>query len=350
MKRARLLAFVITAAMATTVFLGGTVARYQTSANIDDTATVAKWGVKLTMAGDLYGYNYNDEANGDKPTNVTAVGNSDSISVEAKDETAINSRDQVAPGTVGDTLKISLTGETEVDVEITYTIDQQDIYLKQGKYAIMQKITVENVTEYEAMVNKSMLYRFNGGSFILLGDTDLGESNFTSYKNVLYVKQNEATASNPSYSPVKYKLTYDERDVDGNVTTDDKVAVTDVNIAEVKSWLTTMLNAGTAVEANVDLAKKLQLDDVKITWSWAIESGSGADEIKNNSNLDTILGTLMNNDTTGSTYVVQIDGATITTIGVESATGLVKTNGGAGDEIGSVKTSFSITITVSQDD
>lgn len=50
MKKTRLLAFLLTACLATTCFLSGTVAKYSSEANNENTVRVAKWGIGVTDA------------------------------------------------------------------------------------------------------------------------------------------------------------------------------------------------------------------------------------------------------------------------------------------------------------
>ena len=318
MKRARLLAFVITAAMATTVFLGGTVARYQTSANIDDTATVAKWGVKLTMAGNLFDKKYtNGDANISKPTTSTTATD---ISVEAS-----GTNDVVAPGTSGENFKISLTGTTEVDVAITASYDAslQDIYLAKGTYAIVQKVGTLSDTEYNAMMaasskNYEKLWVENAGNY----DVATGWTPSTEY----YVLQNWVsfeTGSDVDYYPIVYTYSLDN---------------TKVRLSEVVTDLTNKLSAHSDIHANTPLVD-LGYSNVIISWSWA----SSNDEVI--SNKDTVLGALSN----GTTVIKLANGND----DVTSGTTLTVTSGyvyASGAKVGSVKTSLSIKITVEQKD
>lgn len=348
MKRARLLAFVLTAAMATTVFLGGTVARYQTTASIDDTATVAKWGVKLTMAGDLYGYNYNKNgvANGDKPTNVSAAGDSDTISVEAKSETAPD-KDQVAPGTSGDTLRISLTGETEVDVKITTKIVTQDVSLKTGKYAIVQKIGSLTPTEYSAMTGKGVeLYTADNDANVSVLTVAPGHIDGKIY----YVLQNVVTiAPADVYNPMVYTVT----EAGGSAV--DLTSFGGATATGVKGYLEDKLGTEKYVDANTSL-NNLKVTASNITWSWAI--GPEGDDPQNDK--DTILGALQS----GDQIVVKYDGTSQYNVLKVGTDGDKPTDTGYNDgyvfvgtptndinaAVGSVKAYFSIEIKVEQVD
>lgn len=127
MKRVRVLAFLITVCMATTCLLGGTIARYQTSASIDDAATAARWGVTVSATGSLFGAKYANSTAGNNPTDST---DADEISVQSTD-----SVDRVAPGTKNDTgMTFTLTGTPEVDVAVSIDITAKDVFLKAGTY------------------------------------------------------------------------------------------------------------------------------------------------------------------------------------------------------------------------
>ena len=125
MKRARILALLITACMATTCFLGGTVARYQTGASVENLATAARWGVTVAAQGSLFGAKYANEANGNNPTTLD---DANIISVQSTASSKL-----VAPGTKNDTgMTITLTGTPEVDVEVTVSVTVKDVFLKKA--------------------------------------------------------------------------------------------------------------------------------------------------------------------------------------------------------------------------
>ena len=96
--RAALLLLVLT--LITSCFVGGTFAKYTTSANGSDTARVAKWGVTVAPEGATFKNMY------DNDTSATVVGES--------------SAKVVAPGTKGDMVKMTLTGTPEVAVRVSY--------------------------------------------------------------------------------------------------------------------------------------------------------------------------------------------------------------------------------------
>jgi len=338
MKRARLLAFVLTAAMATTVFLGGTVARYQTSAGIDDTATVAKWGVKLTMAGNLFDEKYKTGL----VANSTPVVSGD-FSVSSSE-----AADRVAPGTSGDTLKIKLTGSTEVDIKLKATIVAQDIYLKASQtFAVLQSVGTLTETEYNSMMavsgDENKLYTLSGTTV----DKAAGWVDSKTY----YVLQNRTTLDSNGYYPVKYSATGSLEATDVDITTiaqeladEIKGGTVTPDTDEVFAKATYTNVTSVLVKANTDLTwvasineNGYKLNDINLDWKWVIDGNNDA---------DTILGAI----SSGEIVVMLTGGTTYTTL-VKDAQGVVYSGTIApANEVGSVQTLFDIELTVSQED
>ncbi len=103
--RAALLLLVLT--LITSCFVGGTFAKYTTSATGSDTARVAKFGVQITANGETFAKEY--------ATDDTGVAGTIAKSVVSTGENV------VAPGTKGDMVKMALSGTPEVAVRVGYT-------------------------------------------------------------------------------------------------------------------------------------------------------------------------------------------------------------------------------------
>ena len=88
--------------------ISGTFAKYVTSGESTDTARVAKFGVKVTANGDTFAKGYVLDG-----TVATEVEGSASV-------WSINGEDLVAPGTYGELAEMTLSGQPEVDVKVTY--------------------------------------------------------------------------------------------------------------------------------------------------------------------------------------------------------------------------------------
>lgn len=103
--RAALLLLVLT--LITSCFVGGTFAKYTTSASGADTARVAKFGVQITANGGTFAKEYATDDN----TVAGTIANS----------VVSTSENVVAPGTRGDMVKMTLSGTPEVAVRVGYT-------------------------------------------------------------------------------------------------------------------------------------------------------------------------------------------------------------------------------------
>lgn len=97
--RAALLLIVLT--LVTSCFVGGTFAKYTTSAEGSDTARVAKWGVVITANGATFAKAYDTDV--------------DIKTVISADESKV-----VAPGTKGNMVGMTITGTPEVAVRVNY--------------------------------------------------------------------------------------------------------------------------------------------------------------------------------------------------------------------------------------
>ena len=93
--------------LVTSCFVGGTFAKYVTSGRGDDSARVAKFGVKITANGATFA---NEYATDDKSVVGTIA-----QSVVSSDGSKL-----VAPGTEGNMVSMTLTGTPEVAVRVQY--------------------------------------------------------------------------------------------------------------------------------------------------------------------------------------------------------------------------------------
>ncbi len=100
-------------ALGTSCFMGGTLAKYVTSADGSDSARVAKFGVEVTAVGSVFAKEYAAD-----DTSFTLAANS---VVSSGDDNV------VAPGTKGNMTAITLSGTPEVAVEVAYAVDTFDL-------------------------------------------------------------------------------------------------------------------------------------------------------------------------------------------------------------------------------
>lgn len=101
--RAALLLLVLT--LITSCFVGGTFAKYTTSAEGSDTARVAKWGVVITANGGTFANTYATDTENVAGTIANSV---------------VSANKVVAPGTKGNMVGMTITGTPEVAVSVSY--------------------------------------------------------------------------------------------------------------------------------------------------------------------------------------------------------------------------------------
>lgn len=111
MKTNRIVALLAVLCLITTCFVGTTLAKYTTTAEGNDTARVAKFGVELTANSNIFAPEYAKDGSGANT----------GVSVLADD-----TKDVVAPGTAGTMTAFTIGGAPEVDVQVTATLAQVD--------------------------------------------------------------------------------------------------------------------------------------------------------------------------------------------------------------------------------
>lgn len=121
------------AALLSTCLVSGTYAKYTTSKASDDTARVAKWGVKMNPSADAFATSYAKDDN-----SFTMAAN-----------TVVSADKVVAPGTKGSLTATTLSGTPEVAVRVTNkaTLTLKNWTVASGEYCPIV-ITV-NGTDYK---------------------------------------------------------------------------------------------------------------------------------------------------------------------------------------------------------
>lgn len=127
-------AFTMVLALGTTCFMSGTLAKYVTSGEGSDSARVAKFGVKVTATGETFAKSYDEED-----------------TLELKTVLSSDNAKLVAPGTKGNMAAISITGEPEVAIEVSYdevAFDLSPNWINEkGKFYCPLIITIGEDTE-----------------------------------------------------------------------------------------------------------------------------------------------------------------------------------------------------------
>jgi len=257
-KMMRLASVLMVLTLLTTSVIGGTFAKYVTTAESSDTARVAKWGIKMDENGaDMFSYSY-DTTDG-------------SVENEAAD------KDLVAPGTAGSVV-YSVTGTPETDYVISFSYaaaDVQEVYLGEGYYSYP---TTEG---YVAGMNQSV---------------------------------------SEKYYPVEYSVTIDYVLAAGE--TDKKGTIANVNAGESAIFaygtavpFATIGDALTALQnTTISFDENVKCDvTVTIAWEWDFDdTATGGIAVSGhaiNDAYDTILGDLMAENTDLSAKVSSADGA-----------------------------------------
>ncbi len=137
----------------TTCVIGATLAKYTTGSESQDSARVAKWGVRVSAATNpTFATQYNIAAED------AQVG---SLSVKSSADPADN---VVAPGTNGTASGFSVSGKPEVAVSVAFAVENvEDVVLKAGTYKYADTGAEYTVAEYKP-VKFTLTQTKSGGS------------------------------------------------------------------------------------------------------------------------------------------------------------------------------------------
>ncbi len=336
----RLAAILCILCLLTTSVISGTFAKYTTQDAASDTARVAKWGVALQVAGNLFGGHYNSTSH--EPLAWTAA---DVASVSASE----SGTDVVAPGTKSsEGFKFSVNGVPEVSGTVTTTISYENIYLKAGTYGVMVKYGKTSETFYNAiMASANAQDKF----FVLDGTT---YKLATAYgANTEYYTLEDYVVLASDYYPVEYTMTGTTTSYSsGDENTDTLAALVTAFVANLGTSGTATVAAGKTTNTwtksfvpSTDLATDLKIEDQVITWKWDFENNgtaTGGDSASVKDKADTILGNLQAGTTTVlKGTVVKLDGTDY--VAPVAAAGIL-----ANDF--NLETEFSVDITITQVD
>ena len=116
----------------TTCVIGATLAKYTTAKDTQDSARVAKWGVRITAAANsAFKTEYNKK---DSSTELSVQSSTDKV---------------VAPGTSGSAAQFSISGTPEVAVRLSFLMTEvKEVKLKAGTYTNTDDATVTLGSDY----------------------------------------------------------------------------------------------------------------------------------------------------------------------------------------------------------
>lgn len=326
----------LVATLLTISMVSGTFAKYTSSDEAGDSATVAKWGVIISTSGSLYGEAYGADS--------TAVTYDKTASAQTVRVTAAGS-DIVAPGTKsnGSGLKFTVNGTPEVKTQIDAEISYQNIYLTGGDWGVMVKDST--VTEENFAPADADLYTKSDSAY-----TKTAKGDTFSSTAVYYRLQNAVTVASTGYYPVVYT----GANVTGKTVADNSLDAVckaigkslngaDVTFSETNGTQKATVSAKT-YDANTNLSTTFaDLNAAALSWAWTYHTDAATD------NEDTILGDLINGLTLTDASVVYRASSTASYADTTTDTyGVVKDSASA--EIGGTVTSFNLKVTATQVD
>lgn len=282
-KMMRAASALLVAVLLTTSTISGTFAKYVTTNTATDTARVAKWGVELQVAGNLFGEAYEDDIIADE---------NDTLKFEVLAEP--KTEDVVAPGTENtDGFTFSVNGKPEVSGQIVINkLEVQNIYLNVGTYGTMVPVAPGVVNEANFDEFADELYTEATGTY----------TKATAWADVAYYTLEDVVTLDAIYYPVVFTLA--NKFTTGTYSADSLIGAADA-LAEkfdfdttpgLQNVTKTLLNGVTSYTFGVKdtikfapntLLSDLDLEAEKLTWIWKFENSVALN------GADTILGNLM---------------------------------------------------------
>lgn len=342
----RLASILLVCVLLSTSVISGTFAKYTTQDSASDVARVAKWGVTLQVAGNLYGETYG-AVTGNSIVDNAATG----FTVQSLNAV----EGVVAPGTKNDEgFTFSLNGKPEVSGAVTATITYENIYLTAGTYAVMVAVPAGtiNAGNYHEFVG--LYVKNDEGVYSAASDFDANKTYYTLEDDVFVATDYYPVEYAMSGSTTNYNNPYSDTALSVNTLKGMSEAIatcfgTLVGEATVVDGKTTITYAGTSFVPNQELKNVVKLENQRITWKWDFcqeVSDHVGHAACNYCKADTILGNLMVGTDLSTSYggeVVKLQADNITYKAPVAATGTEQ-----GDF--NLQTEFSIDITVTQVD
>lgn len=179
----------------TTCVIGATLAKYTTANDTQDSARVAKWGVRITAAtSSVFDTEYAKDD----------LGYAGSLSVQS-------STNVVAPGTTGDATQFSISGTPEVAVRLSFAMtDVNEVKLTAGTYVNTDGTTVTLGSDYNPI---KWTLKENGTNVTGAVDLTLAEmATFLSGYTLDYDPNTDLSTTVPTYT-LSWVWAFDGNDV-----------------------------------------------------------------------------------------------------------------------------------------
>lgn len=257
----KLSAVLMVLCLITACVIGTTLAKYTTGGSATDSASVAKWGVKVQVGGTLFGTNYGS-ASATEGANTIVASSASNISVSSANNV-------VGPGTKNEVgMKVKLSGTPEVSYTVASTTNGTDVFLAAGSYAIL----VEEPGVNDATTLTDLYVEDSDNNYVAASTYSTGTT---------YYRLQNAVTLDVAYNPIVWYI-----DGTAQASLDAALFALVPNITRTQAVGTTLNHEKT------------------LTWAWAIERGTTDEEKTKFNNADTILGQLA--DTATSSTVVKL--------------------------------------------
>ena len=223
----RLASGIMLASLLSTCVISGTFAKYTTSAEAEDTARVAQWGVNLTASSNLFDVDYDGSV------------------------ISVNAEELVAPGTASENvMTITLTGTPEVSVNVAFTMTvTSDVCVKAGDYEDYTQQGTQNfnvATNYYPVV---FTLKNGAGTELVSGNLDAIAAYFNAVEfNKDYAPKQDLAKIDTDKGDGTYKLSWAWDFDNGGAGTNDK-ADTLLGYAAT----TPVANVSTNIEFNISI-------------------------------------------------------------------------------------------------
>lgn len=215
----------------TTCVIGATLAKYTTAKDTQDSARVAKWGVRITAVANSA---FKTEYNKDDDTYTTG-----DVTVKSSASDKV-----VAPGTNGSAAQISLSGTPEVAVRLSFLMtDIKEVNLTAGTYKYTDGAEV-NVPEGGYYPIK---WTLNNGSADIKTGTLADIANYLSTYHVDYAPKTDLSA-------VRYTLSWNWDFDDSGNGTHDKL---DTLLGDLAAEVTGIKKGESAINPEHDYSKEV---------------------------------------------------------------------------------------------
>lgn len=170
----------------TTCVIGATLAKYTTAKDTQDSAHVAKWGVRITaLANSVFDTEYNKQDEGYTGT----------LSVESSS----SDKKVVAPGTSGSAAQFSISGTPEVAVRLSFALTEfNEVKLTAGTYTNTDGATVTLGSDYNPI---KWTLKENGTNVTGAVDLTLADmATFLSGYTLDYAPNTDLSTTVPTYT------------------------------------------------------------------------------------------------------------------------------------------------------